>query len=237
MIRFGVVGLLALAAPFAPANAQDAQLPAIAGTRLDVSAEGRVTRRPDFVGIGAGVSTLAPNASEAMRQNAAKMESIRGALRRAGIADRDIRTSMINLSAAWNEPNNGARTFEGYLASNQLNIRFRDVSSAGAIIDALVGAGANQIDGPNFGLDRPDTALDEARTLAIANARARADLYARGFGMRVKRVLSVNESGSNSPRSNFASLSNSVAAMPADSGIDPGVQVVTVTVYVSFELE
>ena len=87
----------------------------------------------------------------------------------------------------------------GYRASNEVNVRFRDIADSGRILDALVAEGANQINGPNLGIDRPEAALDEARVAALANARARAELYARSLNMRVRRVLLVSESGATLP--------------------------------------
>jgi uncharacterized protein YggE len=234
--RLALILLLALAAPLAPSAAQERTAEALSGTRLTVTAEGRVTRPPDYVGIDAGVTNEAPTASEAVRQNAVRMESIRAALRRAGIADRDIRTSSISLQPQWREVDNQPRQFAGYVAGNQLGIRFRDIASAGAVIDALVGAGVNQIQGPNLGIERPEAALDEARALAVANARARAELYARALGMRIRRVVSVAESGNASPMANFANA-RGAAFDVAQTQIDPGVQALSVEVTMVFELE
>jgi uncharacterized protein YggE len=234
-IRFAVLGLLALASPLAPVAAQERPPEAISGTRLTITAEGRVTRPPDYVGIVAGVTTEAPTATEAIRQNAAKMEAIRAALRRAGIADRDVRTSSISLQPQWREPENRPRIFTGYLAGNRLSIRFRDIASAGGVIDALVSAGANQIEGPDLGIERPESARDEARSLAVANARARADLYAHALGMRVRRVVSISESNTMSDMANFANSRS--AGYDAQTGIDPGVQAMTIDVTMVFELE
>jgi uncharacterized protein YggE len=155
-------------------------------------------------------------------------------LRSAGIADRDIRTSSISLRSQYSGSEDGPQVSSGYSAGNNLSIRFRDIARAGRVIDALVGAGANQIDGPNLGIDRPDTALDEARALAVTNARARAELYARALGMRIRRVVSVNES-STQDQANF--LTTPFRAFAADSTIEPGVQALSVWVTMVFELE
>ncbi|MGS3087700.1 SIMPL domain-containing protein, partial [Escherichia coli] len=72
----------------------------------------------------------------------------------------------------------------GYQATNTVSVRFRDVARSGTVLDTLVAEGANQIEGPNLSIDKPDAALDEARTDAVKRARARADLYASAAGMR-----------------------------------------------------
>ncbi len=167
----------------------------IAGTRLDVSATGESNRVPDVAIISAGVVTRASTASAAMRENAERMERVIAALKAAGVADRDIQTSNLNLSPEYRYQDNQPPQLVGYTASNQVNIRFRDIRNSGRVLDVLVAQGANQINGPTLTLDQPETALDEARANAIAIGRARAQLYARSLGMQVARIVSVSESG------------------------------------------
>ncbi len=219
----------------APVLAQSAP-PMLQGTRLDVVAEGEVTRMPDMVNIGAGVVTQAATAAEAMAENARRMAATVAALRRAGVADRDIQTSAINLSPQYRYGENVPPVITGYQASNQVAARFRDVARAGAILDTLVGQGANQINGPSFALDRPDAALDEARGKAVGIARARADLYAKAAGMRVKRIVSISEAGGYAPPSP-APMMMAMRAKEANTAIQPGEQKLGVSVSVSFELE
>lgn len=228
--------LAAAAVPMAaPAAAQDAQR-AVPGTRLDVAAIGEVRRAPDIVSINAGVVTQAPSAVDAIRQNAERMAAVRRALQQAGIAARDIQTSNVSLHPEYRYQENQPPQLVGYRASNQVNVRFRDIAASGRILDALVAQGANQINGPNLGIDQPDAALDEARTAAIANARARADLYARALGMRVVRVLSVSEGGAMPPMP-MPVLRVQAADAGATTEIEPGEQVLSVSLTVSFELQ
>lgn len=240
MIRtIALASALALSPAFAfPAAAQEASpVQAITGTRLDVVATGEVTRVPDVALISAGVVTVAPTATAAIRQNAERMASVRTALKRAGIADRDIQTSAINLSPDYRYVENQPPQLTGYRASNEVTVRFRDIAETGKILDALVAQGANQINGPNLTIDKPEEAMDEARTKALAAARARADLYARALGKRVKRILSISESGAGPilpPRP--VMMMEARAAAPATK-IDPGEQTISATLSVSFELE
>ena len=234
-----VLSALALFAAAVPASAAVAQAQAaatISGTRLDVVATGEVTRVPDIVRINAGVVTQAPSAVEAIRQNAARMERVRAALARAGVQPRDIQTSNVSLQPEYRYAENQPPQLVGYRATNQVNVRFRDIAQSGRILDALVAEGANQIDGPNLGIDRPEAALDEARVAALANARARAELYARSLNMRVRRVLLVSESGATMPPP-MPVMRMREAAQAADTRIEPGEQVLSVSLTVSFELE
>jgi uncharacterized protein YggE len=211
--------------------------PALQGTRLDIVAEGEVTRAPDVVSISAGVVTQSARASDAMAENARRMAATVTALRKAGVADRDIRTSAINLSPQYRYGENVPPTITGYQASNQVEVRFRDVSRAGSVLDALVAVGANQINGPTFGLDKPEEALDEARGKAVQTARARAELYAKAAGLRVKRIVAISEGGGFAPQPPIVVQSMRAKAVASDTPIEPGEQKLNVTVSVSFELE
>jgi uncharacterized protein YggE len=236
MLILKLAAMLALSTlPLAAAAAQNAPAPAIGGTRLDVVATGEVNRVPDIARITAGVVTNAPTATAALEQNARQMAAVRQALKRAGIADRDIQTSSISLYPDYRqEDRGGTPQIAGYRASNEVAIRFRDIARAGAILDALVAQGANAINGPMLGIDKPEQALDEARIAAIASARARADLYARATGKRVGRILSISESGGGAvpmPRMMAQSAARN------STSIEPGEQAVSISLLVSFELE
>lgn len=229
MLLAGAAGAQTVATP----------VPVIQGTRLDVVAEGEVTRVPDIATIGAGVVTQAGTAAAAMAENATRMAATVAALRRAGVADRDIQTSAINLNPQYRYGENVPPVITGYQASNQVSVRFRDVKRAGAILDTLVAQGANQINGPTLSVDKPEAALDEARTAAIATARARAELYAKAAGLSVKRILSISEGGGFSqpqPPMPIMAAAMKRSAM-ADSAVEAGEQKLTVSVSVTFELQ
>ncbi|HYG28632.1 MAG TPA: SIMPL domain-containing protein [Allosphingosinicella sp.] len=237
MIRiFACASLLALAVPTAAAAQADTGPQEVGGTRLDVVATGEVTRVPDVARISSGVITQAATATEAIRLNATRMNAVREALRRAGVADRDIQTSNLSLQPQYRYAENQPPVLTGYQAANEVSIRFREIAQTGRILDALVAQGANQISGPMLEIDRPEAALDEARTAALAVARARADLYARALGMRVRRILWVSESGmAGPPMPRPMAVARAQAAQVAN--IDPGEQRLSVALTVSFELQ
>ena len=238
-MRF-LIGALLAGAALVPAVASAQVTTTLAqpltGTRLDISATGEATRVPDVAIISSGVTTQAATATEALGQNSARMERVRAALKRAGIADRDIQTASINLQPQYRYVENQAPILTGYQASNQLSVRYRDIRNSGRILDALVAEGANQINGPNLTIDHPEAALDEARAKAIAVGRARADLYARALGMRVARVISVSESGGYAVPPPMPVMQRSAMA-EAKTSIDPGEQQLQVSVAMSFELQ
>ena len=236
-----LASLLALTAlPMTAAAAQGMQhpMPMVSGTRLDIVATGEVTRVPDIARISTGVVTVAPTATAALEQNARQMASVRAALKRAGIADRDIQTSAINLYPDYRQDERGGNpTLTGYRASNDLTVRFRDIANTGPILDALVAQGANQINGPTLGLEKPEAALDEARTKAIAAARSRAEIYARATGKRVGRMLSISEAGTGIPYERAMMRMNAGGVADGSTSVEPGEQTIAVSLAVTFELE
>ena len=208
----------------------------ISGTRVEINASGEVSRVPDIAVISAGVVTRAVTASEALQQNSARMDRVLAALKRAGVADRDVQTSAINLNPEYRYVENQAPQLVGYTATNQVTIRFRDIRNSGRILDALVAEGANQINGPSMVIDKPNEALDEARADAVAKGLARANLYARAIGKRVARLLSISESGGYSPPQPMP-YAVAARAESADTKIMPGEQKVEVSLAMVFELQ
>lgn len=195
----GVATGLAMAAVLAGTGAAAQAAPDLTGTRLSVSADGVVTRVPDQVTVSAGVTSVAGSAEAALAANRTAMTAVVDRLRRAGVADRDIQTNQITLNPQMSEDGGKPPVVTGYAARNAVTVRFREVNRAGAILDALVAAGATDIDGPDFGYADPDAGLDEARARAVAAARARAEVYAKAAGLHVRRIVSIDEQGVSSP--------------------------------------
>ncbi|HMP62256.1 MAG TPA: SIMPL domain-containing protein [Phenylobacterium sp.] len=204
LIRASALGLTLAAATAATAPAALAQTASAAdsmfrATTLNLSAMGEVDVAPDMAIISLGVQTEAATAQEAMQANARQMTQVMAALRRAGIAERDIQTSNLNLSAQYDYQQNEPPRLRGYQASNQVTIKVRDLSRLGAAVDATVSAGANQVNGISFGLNDPAAARNAARQAAVADLRAKAELYAQATGYRVGRLVSLSEGASYSP--------------------------------------
>jgi uncharacterized protein YggE len=238
-MRKALIAALALgaAAWTAPATAQQAAITqTIAGTRLDVTATGDVTRVPDVAIISAGVVSRAATATGALQDSANRMDRVLAALKRAGVADRDIQTSSVNLNPEYRYPENQSPQLVGYTATNTVTIRFRDIRNSGKILDALVAEGANQINGPSLTIDKPEAALDEARAKAIAAGRARAELYARSLGMRVVGVVWVSESGGYAVPPPAPPMPMMAAESRAYTKIEPGEQKLQVSLAITFEL-
>jgi len=235
-MKNAVLAALMLAVAVLPSTAMAQQITqTIAGTRLDISATGEVTRVPDVAIISAGVVSRSASASGALQDTANRMSQVLGALKRAGVADRDIQTSNVSLNPEYRYPENQSPQLVGYTASNNVTVRFRDIRSSGKILDALVTVGANQINGPTLTVDKPESALDEARAKAIAIGRARAELYAHSLGLRVVRIVSVNESGGYAVPPPVPMMM--AQARKADTSIEAGEQKLQVNVAMTFELQ
>ena len=228
---------------------------------LSLSAEGTSRRTPDVAVFNAGVVTQAVTASEALADNSRKMDRVIAALKRAGIAERDIQTQAISLQPRYSDPERDAQMLArttgrpytppteapkiiGYEARNSVQIRVRKLGEMGKIIDTLISEGANQVDGPSFTLDEPRGAMDEARREAIAVGRQRADLYAQATGMRVARLLSVSEGGGYYPVQQAIVVTGSRVGYggapppppPPPAPVSPGELNLGVSVSMQFEL-
>lgn len=217
------------------AEAQNTVQPTLSGTRLEISVRGEVKRVPDIAVISTGVITQSADAATVMRDNAARMARVLAALKRAGVADKDVTTSAVNLSPQYRYNNNQPPVITGYQANNQVTVRFRDITRSGAILDALVKEGSNEINGPSLTIDNPEAAFDEARVAAIKAGRTRAEIYAAAAGMKIKRIISISENEGMSvvPRPVMQMMSKSAEA---DTVIMPGEQSLGMTVTMVFEL-
>lgn len=182
---------------------------------LNLSAYGEVKAAPDMATITFGVQTEAVTAQQAMRDNAAQMTRVVAALRRAGIAERDIQTSGLNLSAQYDYVQNEPPRLRGYQASNRVTVIINDLNRVGSTADAVVAAGVNQIDGISFGLNDPAAAEDQARQIAVRNLQAKAALYAQALGRPLGDIRSLTEGGGYAPRPPMPMYAARAVAMDA----------------------
>lgn len=229
---------LAIATPMT-ATAQQVS-PAISaaaqGTTLTVSATGEASRTPDFAAVSAGVVTQATAVDAAMRENAARMSEVLAALHSAGIAERDIQTSRVSLAPQYRYEQNQAPAIVGYQANNSVSVKVRDLSRLGRVLDALIAPGANQINGPDFGIEHPETAYAEARRDAVRKALAQAQTYADALGVKVRRIVRINEGGAsaNLPMPRMRTMAAPVAEVATP--IASGETTLNVQIEVEFEL-
>lgn len=217
----------------APAATADTMFRA---TTLSLSAYGEVSRRPDMATISTGVQTEAPTAAEALRLNAVRMNQVIAALKKGGIADRDIQTSGLNLSPQYVYQENLPPKLTGYQASNQVTIVVRDLTKLGQAVDAVVNAGANTVGGISFGLQNSDAANDAARLEAVKALQTKANLYAQAMGYRVARLVTLSEGGGYSPPSPMPMLAMAARDKAESTPVEAGELKVRIDVNATFEL-
>lgn len=242
-MRHSTLAPLLLALSFASgasmtAHAQNA--PAVVAsdaTLLNISAQAEARRVPDVATLSAGVVTQAVDGNTAMRENAVQMDKVMAAIKAAGIAERDIQTSGINLSPQYRYADNEAPKITGYQASNTVSLKVRDITRLGKVLDSLAAQGANQINGPSFEIDQPEPVYDEARLAALKKAQARAETYAKSLGLRVRRIVSISEGSSGGFRPPMPMMAMARAGKAEmDTAVAPGETTLSVSLDVVFEL-
>lgn len=232
---------LALGLSAAPPAAQ-AQVPVSAapvmidGALLTITADGETKIAPDLATINIGVVTQGATAEAALSANTAKMNAVVAAIKRGGVADRDIQTSNLSVNPQYTYGENVPPKLNGYEANNQVTVKVRALNNVGKVVDSVVGVGGNQVNGISFGLDDDTKAMDLSRAAAVKSARARAELYATAAGLKVDRIVSISEGGASPPVYPMMAQARMVGN-GAPPPVAPGELTVTANVTVSFLLK
>ena len=221
---FAAVALLA-----APAFAQ------VPPPAISVTGEATVSAAPDQAQVDGGVSSDAKTAREASDANNTAMAKVLLALKGAGIEEKDFQTARLSLQPKYAPDRAGPSTVVGYRASNRVTIKVRDVTKVASVIDLLVGAGANEIGGINFVVTQASKLLDDARGQAIADARRKAEIYAKAAGVTLGAPLDISEQGSAAPM--FRAGKMVAGGMAAAAPVAQGEETLSVTVSVSWAIK
>lgn len=200
---------------------------------ISVTGEATLSVAPDQAQIDGGVTSDAKTAREASDANNAAMGKVLLALKGAGIDDKDYQTSRLSLQPKYAPDRTGPSAVVGYRASNRVTIKLRDVTKIAGVIDILVGAGANEIGGINFVVSQTSKLLDDIREKAIADARRKAEIYAKAAGVALGEPLSISEEGGSAPtfRAKMA------APMAAAAPVAQGEETLSVSVSVSWAIK
>jgi uncharacterized protein len=202
---------------------------------IDLTVSETVEAKPDIATFSTGVQTMAPTASEAVRQNNVQMASVVARLRKLGIADKDIQTTQISLNQQF-DYRDGQQVFKGYQASNMVNAKLRDLKKLGAFLDALAVDGATNFNGPTFGVDDDSKFRDAARDKAWATAMARAKTMARKAGYADVRVLRVEENEGQGGNYPMPVMARAMDASEKSTPISPGELSIGSTLSFTFEM-
>ncbi len=215
--------------------------PALAGDdarrSIRVQGTGGVDARPDQAVILAAVVDQEARAGAALEANSLAMKRVLQKLGEFAVAEADIRTRGFSVTPIFERRQSGTATprIIGYRVVNRIEVKVGELARLGAMLDAIVGAGADRLDGIRFSIKEPAPLADKARLRAMADARHKAELYAEAAGVRVGRVLEIAEQGVSVPRPRLlqATEMRARAAVP----IAPGEQRVSATVTVVYEIE
>lgn len=238
MIR-PAIALLAASALSIPAHT-------LAAAEIEIEANGPVVElnvfesvsvAPDIATIGAGVTSEAPTATAALRQNSAEMTKVIARIKALGVAEKDIQTTGINLNAMYDYNQETQRqVFRGYQVSNRVSVTLRKIEDTGRVLDALVAAGANDLNGPSFSIENDDAAKDSARKRAFERAQAQAKAYADMLGYDDAKVLAIAENiEARVPMPQMAEMRMNAAKADAPP-VQPGMVSTGISITIKYEL-
>lgn len=205
---------------------------------IQVTGTGRVDVAPDMATLDVAVETTGGTARAAQEQNALAMRDVISALKKLGIAEKDIRTTGFSLyplyeSTKPEQPNGEQKPprVVGFRATSSVQVTVRRLDDTGRVVDAVVAAGANRIEGISFGLSDPRPWQDMALEQAIADARRQAELAARAAGVQIRGVRNISVNGGGIPILRTARFASEAVAPP----VMPGEMTIQVSVSVTFE--
>jgi hypothetical protein len=217
-----LLALILIAAALTPARAAE--------KLITVTGEATVAVAPEAAVIRIGVTSQDKTAREASDANARQMTAVLAAIKGNGVADRDIQTSRLSLQPQYDPNKAGPAHLTGFQATNQVTVRVRDIDKLPTLLDRAIAAGANEMSGIEFVVLEQSKLLDRARDDAVADARRKAELYAKAAGAKLGRVVSMTEEGSAAPPRPMQTMR--AGAVP----IAPGEQTLKAVVTVSYEL-
>jgi uncharacterized protein YggE len=215
--RFGLALAVGLGALAAVSGAHAQQRPPTA--RVVVSGEGSVSVAPDVAQIRSGVTTRGKTVREATEANSKIMAAILNALTESGIPQKDVRTAQFSIQPVYaaQEPGKEQRLV-GYSVGNHVGARIKHIEKLGDVLDRLIAAGATDVWNVELLVSDPAKPLDQAREAAIADARRKAEIYAKAAGVALGRVFSIEEAGASAPGPMRALADRSAAAVPIAAG-------------------
>ena len=225
------IGMLALSACAAPAADAADGIPADTPHTISVTGSGTAYSVPDTASAQVGVQTRNDDPAAAVSANTEKMTAIIAALKGQGIEEKDIQTTNFSVTAQQEYDPQGQPTGKiTFIVDNMVTITVRDISKVGAVLSAVVDAGANTIYGVSFSAADQTGLEAQARDKAMADARARADQLAKAAGVSIDTVLSISENINSGPVPYlYAARDSAVAAgapVPVQGGqIQVGIQV------------
>jgi uncharacterized protein YggE len=239
----GVVLLAALltscaGAAYAQSTTPTSESVATVTRTLNVSGSGIAYLSPDIAYVNIGVHTEGKNAAEAVAANNSQADKVVNAIKKLGVKDKDIQTTNFSISPQPVYDDQGKPTGEiDYSVDNVVRVTVRDLSQIGDLLDAVVAAGANSINGIQFDVVDRTQALSDARQAAMQAAQAKAQELAKAAGVTLGEIQTIIEYSGNYPTPMYSASSGPLAAEAAAAPISPGQMTVTVEVNVVYEIK
>ena len=202
---------------------------------ISVSGTGRVSVQPDIADLRLGVNVSRLTVDEARNEAAKTMAAILAAVASAGVAKKDVRTSLLSVQPRYEYRDNEPPRLAGYELANVVEVTVRNLAKLGDVIDGALKAGATSMDSLNFRLNDPSPAEKQARTLAMAQARSRADVLAEAADLTITGVSDVTEGGAMMPPRPFAAKAERMMmAADASTPVETGSLEIAVSVSVTY---
>lgn len=232
---------LLLAGALAPVPALAKDDPA----HMNLNGVGEINAKPDMAIVSSGVVTEAKTARAALDANTEAMTRVVDLLRAEGIEQKDLQTSGFSVQPQYTRPRRNSSGEQppprivGYSVSNQLTVKVRDLEKLGIILDKVVSAGSNRVNGVSFTFSNPRTLMDLARARAMEDALRKANIYVDAAGIKLGRITNISEQGSFHPQPRFRTMAR--AEMAADAAapvpMEAGQQTLSVQISVTWELD
>jgi uncharacterized protein len=207
-------------------------------TGISVTGEGKVTVTPDIANIQLGIQAQALTVADAQSQATKAMNDLMAALKANGVAEQDIQTQYYNVQqvTTW-DTNKQQQIITGYMVSNVVNVKVRDVTKAGSVIDAVTAAGGNltRVNSIQFSLNDPTTSIDKAREKAMADANDTATQLAKLAGVKLGKPISISESTSTPPYPVYTK--DAIAGSSSSTPISAGTLDITLDVQVVYAIQ
>jgi hypothetical protein len=202
-----------------------------------IEGEGKVSAQPTLAEVDLGLYSEGQDVATVQQANATKINAIIAALKQMGIAEADMQTSNYSISPKF-EYTDGVQNVVGYIVSQNLKVKVRNLSNVGAVLSRAGELGANQVNGVTFTIDEPAEVQQQARTEAIADAKKKAEELASAMGVRIVKIVTFSEStGGTQPPPIFGRGLDSAVAQEAVPNIQSGALDVESRVSVTFEIQ
>ncbi|MEO3947333.1 SIMPL domain-containing protein [Gorillibacterium sp. CAU 1737] len=205
---------------------------------IQVSGKGELSVKPDIVYLNIGVETSASTAAEAQKANAAKIQKVTDALKNDWkVAEKDIQTARFSVQPNYTYSEKEGQQVKGYNAYHTLEVKYRDLTKVGNLLDAVTAAGANNIGNASFSVEDPSKLEAQVLEKAVANADVKAAAIAKAAKRTLGVVLSVTEQANSSTPYYYAmEKAQATAAGDAATSVQPGEVQVNAQVSVTYEM-